>query len=159
MRFIKSPMKRVVGIVAVSIACCVGAGLVVDGHGNREDSATSRRLSGPVLRPPTMQLVAGDQPRSTLEAELVTIRPAGFEPADITRSKGLFLLAIENRSGIDGINVRLDKEAGSRLRQIPMSRLKQNLNWSEGLDLPPGSYILSEADHPEWICRITITAR
>jgi hypothetical protein len=27
------------------------------------------------------------------------------------------------------------------------------------LDLPPGQYVLKEASHPEWICRILLSAK
>lgn len=89
-----------------------------------------------------------------IEAEVITIRPTGFEPASITRPKGLFLLAIENRSGLRTIEVALDNEGGSRFYAERLRMDKHDL--AQGLDLPPGRYVLREAGHPAWSCIITI---
>jgi hypothetical protein len=35
---------------------------------------------------------------------------------------------------------------------------KGRREWRQLVTLPPGSYALTEADHPGWVCRITITA-
>ncbi len=90
-----------------------------------------------------------------VEAELITVLPTGFDPKEINRPAGAFLIAVENRSGLDELELRLDREAGSRLHQVPMPGRK--LNWKQGVDLPPGRYLLTEANHPDWRCRITIT--
>ena len=92
-----------------------------------------------------------------LEAELIVIRPSGFEPSQVTRPAGRFILAVENRSGLDEVDLRLDREAGNRLQQVRVPRSK--LDWSGVVDPPPGTYVLTEASHPDWSCRITITAR
>jgi len=92
-----------------------------------------------------------------IETELVTIRPHGFEPEEITRLDGPFILAVDNRSGLEEVALRLAGVAGNRLKEVIIPRKK--LNWRDALDLPPGRYVLTEANHPDWICRITITAK
>jgi hypothetical protein len=92
-----------------------------------------------------------------IEAEIATILPTGFEPAAITRPQGEFLLVINNRSGLEEITWRLDLEIGGKLREVKVGDGKLRSGNFE--DLPPGRYVLSEANHPEWICRITITSR
>src|SRR5262245_19324241 len=57
------------------------------------------------------------QAQERTQLELVTIRTRGFEPAQITRSKGRFVLAVYNRSGLEEVNLHLDQEAGVKLRQ------------------------------------------
>jgi hypothetical protein len=91
------------------------------------------------------------------EAELITLRPQGFEPAEITRPKGTVLLVVENRTGLDTVNLRLDREVGGRLREVALSR--RRAIWRDLNDLIPGQYVLTEATHPNWTCRITITAQ
>jgi hypothetical protein len=91
-----------------------------------------------------------------LEAEIITIRPTGFEPKEINRREGRFLLTVENRSGLEEVSLRLDREAGSRQREARVRRNK--LDWREIVNLPPGRYTLTEADHPDWICHIIISA-
>src|SRR5262245_5308527 len=89
--------------------------------------------------------------------ELITIHPFGFEPAEITRSARPFLLEVQNRSGLREVSLRLDREAGNRLREVKVPR--KELDWRAIQDLPPGRYLLTEEKHPAWLCRITITAR
>lgn len=89
-----------------------------------------------------------------VESELITISPSGFQPAEITRPPGRFLLAVENRSGLSAIDFRLDAERGNRVFQV--NRTWERADWNELLNLAPGRYVLTEASHPEWQCVITI---
>ena len=100
---------------------------------------------------------AQDQRRAQLEAELVTITPTGFEPGEISRPQGRFLLAIDNRSGLDEVEMYLERETGARVHSS-FTR-KGKLAWREVVDLPPGTYILRAAYDEKWRCRITLTAR
>jgi hypothetical protein len=100
---------------------------------------------------------AGLEKRSTLiESEIITTTPRGFEPAEITRPEGQFILMIDNRSEIE-LDFRLLRENGQPLHEIRSTR--QEPDWNEVLDLRPGRYVLIELDHPQWTCSITITAR
>ena len=100
---------------------------------------------------------AAQPPASAVKAAVVTVRPNGFEPSEITEPKGLFVLAVENRSGLQTIQLRLDAVTGNRINDRPIPRNKHDL--AQALDLPPGQYVLSEAYHPDWRCTITITAK
>lgn len=90
-----------------------------------------------------------------LEVEYVTLTRAGFEPAEITRPRGRFLLAVNNRTRLESIEVQLEREAGGRLRGARIPSMKRD--WRERVALPPGRYLLTEAGHPGWKCLITIT--
>jgi hypothetical protein len=90
-----------------------------------------------------------------VEAELLTVRPYGFEPSQIIRPGGQFLLAIDNRSQLGELSLQLDRVGGARLKQVQLR--KGRPDDTSLLDLPPGQYLLTEADHPEWACKITIT--
>ncbi len=90
-----------------------------------------------------------------LEMERITITPTGFEPNVVTRGLGRFLLAVDNRSGHDDLTLHLEGPTG-RLRTQRASRNKAS--WREVLKLAPGEYLLREANHREWSCRITIAA-
>jgi hypothetical protein len=92
-----------------------------------------------------------------LEAEIITITPRGFEPAEITRPKGAFILLVDNRSELDEITFRLDHEAGHRQHEVRVTR--EQWDWDGMVNLHPGIYMLTEASHPDWLCRITITAQ
>jgi hypothetical protein len=93
---------------------------------------------------------------STIETEVIRVTRRGFEPAAISRSPGKFILMIENPSW-QSLNLRLSREAGESLHEVRTSL--EEPDWNEVQDLRPGSYVLTEPDHPEWKCVITITAR
>ncbi len=101
---------------------------------------------------------AADQPpQGQVESEIITIRATGFEPSEIRRPKGEFYLAVDNLSGMSEVNLRLDRENGAgRLHEVRVPRQKRD--WRQSVDLPPGTYLLTEADHPDWVCRIIITS-
>ena len=89
-----------------------------------------------------------------LEIELITLRPAGFEPLEIVRPKGSFVLFIDDRSGKKNSALVLQHEKGERVRAVNLNRKKSE--WNDVVDLAPGSYVLQDAGHPEWRCQITI---
>lgn len=89
------------------------------------------------------------------ETELITIEPHGFEPAEIRRPQGRFRLGIDNRSGLEGIQLQV--ETAGRSRVPILKNRNRRLSWREEVDLPPGNYVIKEANHPEWSCLIIIT--
>jgi hypothetical protein len=92
--------------------------------------------------------------RSRVEAELVTLTPTGFEPREIVRPPGPFLLSVDNYSGQDSVTLHLTAESHGRLREVAVPNRRRD--WSEVVTLPPGRYTLVEASHPDWAFRITI---
>jgi hypothetical protein len=100
---------------------------------------------------------AQDPRKEQLEAELVTITPTGFEPGEITRPQGRFLFAIDNRSGLEDVQMYLERETGARVNSS-LTRTRK-LAWRDVMDLPPGTYILRATFDESWRCRITITPR
>lgn len=105
------------------------------------------------------QPVSASQPEtaspSQLETERITIRHNGFDPEEITRPAGQVMMAIDNRSGLEEIRLRVDREGGQRLVEVTVSRNK--LDWRKKINLPPGRYRLTEANHPDWLCEIIVT--
>lgn len=45
----------------------------------------------------------------------------------------------------------------NKVRLYSGTVLKGRANIHEVLNLPPGKYVLKERNHPDWVCRITIT--
>jgi len=97
-----------------------------------------------------------NRPRRGVETEVVTLRATGFEPAEITRPAGEFILMVEDGAGRP-VSLSFSRETGERLHEIRATR--EQPDWNELEDLQPGRYLLTEADHPDWVCRVTITAR
>ncbi len=110
--------------------------------------------TSPTLKPATAKTTNQPQLRP-IGRSLVTIRPFGFEPAEITRPAGPFFLEVQNRSGLPEVVLQLDREAGNRIIRENVPRKK--LDWLTITDLPPGRYLLTEEQHPAWVCHITIT--
>jgi hypothetical protein len=97
------------------------------------------------------------QTQQFIEGFVVTLHPQGFQPDAITRKQGRLAVIVINKSGLRDISVNLDREAGGRLVATPVSREKRL--WGDAIELPPGRYLLTEASHPKWVCKITISAK
>jgi hypothetical protein len=94
---------------------------------------------------------------SSPEAILITFQPYGFEPSEASLKAAPFLLAVDNRSGVREPVFRVNRVAGGRLHEVRMA--KGRLAWRQLVNLSPGDYVLTEATHPDLVCRITITPR
>lgn len=99
-------------------------------------------------------LVQSDKAHGPSEVEIITVRPEGFEPKEMTRPPGPFFLIIDNKSGFDEIDISLDAETGQKVHaeKLPKNRGKSK----QRIVLTPGTYVLREANNPEWGCRITV---
>jgi hypothetical protein len=64
------------------------------------------------------------------------------------------VLAVDNHSELDHLEISLDVESGPKVHAVDVS--KNKFKWRKKLALPPGVYVLRETSHPEWLCRITI---
>lgn len=106
--------------------------------------------------PPSEKTKRGQHKDHQIESELITLTTRGFEPVEITRPAGKFILMVDNRSE-EEMNFRLARETGESLHDIRSSR--EERDWSEIMDLKPGKYVLTERDRPDLSCSITITAR
>ncbi|HEY3028105.1 MAG TPA: hypothetical protein VGJ55_18300 [Pyrinomonadaceae bacterium] len=95
----------------------------------------------------------GTQTGERFEVELVTLLPTGFEPAEITRPAGPFLLGVNNRTGLQELSLQVVDETGITVVARRMIKVK---TWRKVINLLPGHYVLRETGHPEWLCRITI---
>ena len=90
-----------------------------------------------------------------LTVEMISVGPDGFQPTNLTRPAGRFLLGINNRSGLRELTFQLTREDG-RLMQEARVNPKQP-NWRSLVNLPVGTYRLTEINHADWACTIVIT--
>ncbi|HEX8148024.1 MAG TPA: hypothetical protein VF591_12660 [Pyrinomonadaceae bacterium] len=88
---------------------------------------------------------------------VLTLSPGGFEPAEVTRPAGRFMLAVSNHAGGEEVSLLLSRVRGERLREVKMARGR--IRSVNELQLPPGEYVLTAEGHPDWSCRITLTPR
>lgn len=87
---------------------------------------------------------------------LLTIRPTGFEPKELTIPAGKTLVVVRNRTGLAEFSIRLERGNGTRLFDLRVPRYKRD--WKKVLDLTPDTYVITESNHPGWVCRVTVTA-
>jgi hypothetical protein len=144
--FLNSNIKLKITVVLLLLAASTL--LIVN---TRSRFASASRNGGEPAAPESQQS------RDRIESELITVRPSGFDPVELTRPAGHFNLRVNNRSGVPELQFHLLREKGERLRDMQLERGR--LAWNQFLELPPGRYILTEASHPDWVCTITITPR
>jgi hypothetical protein len=140
--------------VAVAVATLVWASFAAAREWTSHPHSAG--VAPPAGKTPPAAQVKSNRPRRVVETEVVTLRPTGFEPAEITRPAGEFILMVENATG-HPVSLSFSRETGERLHEVRATR--EQPDWNELEDLQPGRYLLTEADHPEWVCRVTITAR
>jgi|SRR5687767_6861624 len=109
----------------------------------------------PALSSTNYRREGGEQSaQSRIEAELLVLRSEGFQPREIKRPPGKFLLTLQNQSNEEEPSFMLTLEAGPSLKQIRVS--KRQSKYRELMELPPGTYVLTETNHPDWTCKIVI---
>jgi len=97
------------------------------------------------------------QPPNMLEPQRITLTPMGFEPAEVTRPAGRFLLAINDRSGQGDRSFVLRRNTGEQLREFRLAGTPRKHEWREVVNLPPGRYLLGDGENPEHTCYLLLT--
>lgn len=137
---------------AIAIFCFVSAKIKADWR--VEQSALARN------GPPAVTYPAGaNEPLAVSDDDKgfwLTIRPTGFEPSEITVPAGEYFVVIHNATGLNQFAFRVERESGEQLLSVRLPFRRRY--WKNTIHLRPGRFIISEADHPEWSCRITVTA-
>jgi hypothetical protein len=144
--------KKVITLAAIIALTLAGIGITFAGRMLLKPSNSS-----PAMVPASSSPQNPRDQKQPVESLMITLRTFGFEPKEITRKAGRFFIKVENVSGFREVRLRLDREAGSRLRDSHLQKGK--FNWKDVVDLTPGVYLLTVANKPEWVCRITITPR
>ena len=101
--------------------------------------------------------VEQDNPgRSQVEMLPITLRAGGFVPGEITKPSGEYILSISNQSDVPDLVLWVGRENGEKMHEGKASRRKPY--WRQQVSLTPGTYLIGEEGHPEWVCRINVTA-
>ena len=100
--------------------------------------------------------VIRSRPQESEEVLQLVISDGGFEPAQITRRPGKFLLTADDRRGDKSqrLTLRLSREGGELLREIDVP--EEATDWAEEIDLPAGRYLVGEVSHPGWSFSIVV---
>lgn len=90
-----------------------------------------------------------------VQALPIQLKFHGFFPREIQRPAGFYYLTVGNVSREKEMTLRFDRQGGERMFDVNLTRQRP---WRQTVFLAPGTYFLTEANHPQWECRITITA-
>ena len=85
---------------------------------------------------------------------LLGLRPEGFETKEMQLDPGEYLFIIGNRTGLQNVNVRLDRDGNERIDAAAVGGRQRD--WKKRLKLSSGVYVLTANDNPDWICRIVV---
>lgn len=98
---------------------------------------------------------AASQAPSSITVETITLTPLGFEPNQIERAAGRFLLGIDNRIIREEFSFEILRENGHKAHKLKIE--KGQIRLRKLLNLTEGRYVLRAVDHPEWTCTIVIS--
>jgi len=82
----------------------------------------------------------------------IELSSSGFVPAEVQHAAGTFAIAVENTTFAGAYTLRLKAADGTLLKEVEVQ--KGSAAWT--ITLQAGQYTLTEASHPEWLCRITV---
>lgn len=150
----KSYPVKVFALLLVTVCVTTAGAVILTAQPLAWFAPSITRPAGPATVSTATPEPQGQAETNSLQAELITLRPTGFEPAEMALVKGRFLLVVNNHSELPEIDLRLMRVTGARLHEVRVPG--DQIRWSEVVDLHPGNYVLTEANHPEWVCRITV---
>ncbi len=94
------------------------------------------------------------QKRDSVPVVIPTLTRFGFEPKEFKVPAGRYLLLVRNQSGFDTVDLRIQK------KDEPVSVSEKHSTgkkfWEKPIMLTPGDHFLKEANHPSWVCKITV---
>lgn len=134
--------------IALAAAIAIAVPLIASGRNSRFSSGANlkTRNSENEAKP-----ITEDDPQVlSFEAN-----PSGFVPSETTVSAGKFLVLLQNRTGRRDLSFSLARENEGRVAESD----QQRRDWKAQVHLNPGTYVLAEANHPEWKAIIQVAAR
>lgn len=108
--------------------------------------------------------VAMQAASSPVKVISITVNPDGFSPSEVEVPEGLYLLDINNRSGLLDINVQLGNLNARKLQEVKPSKDKEGhivktQDYRGLFSFENGQYTITEADHPKWSLKIKVTPK
>jgi hypothetical protein len=97
---------------------------------------------------------AGQAANATMPSIFIRILPDRMEPSVVTVKPGPVLIVVQNRSTAPNLKLQLDQVNGGHIKTVPIVGGQRHS--LETYTLAAGDYILSEANHREWQCKISV---
>jgi len=93
--------------------------------------------------------------QDAIEEVSLMLNTDGIAPAEVRTHGKKFLLSLDNRTDVKQLTLRMTSSDGVRIREIRVPG--GGGDWSELLELQPGTYTFSAVGDPNWICTIVVT--
>lgn len=111
--------------------------------------------------PATAQTTANPSPVKVIS---IIVNSDGFSPSEVEVPEGLYLLDINDRSGLPEISVQLGNLNTKKLKEVKPAKDKQGRilkiqDYRALFNLENGQYTITEADHPKWSLKLKVTAK
>jgi ribose 5-phosphate isomerase len=90
--------------------------------------------------------------QATEDEILLGLSTDGFTPAEVTHPAGAFAISVDNQDVAGEYVLQLKGEGGALLNEVRVQ--KGSAGWT--VDLAAGTYTLMVANHPAWVCQITV---
>lgn len=86
---------------------------------------------------------------------MFALNPEGFEPVEAMLPAGDYLLVFNNRTGLDDLALRVERERQGTVSEVRPRRRERAFRQMHRLT--PGTYVITETSHPDWTLRLTVT--
>ena len=150
------PDRFAVSILVGVFSCCTILTFAIQAY-NSQQAGIPNQVRAVNLVTSTLKAdqVKPNGATQSLPGVVITLHPQGFEPKEITRPAGTFLLIVNDYSRLDSTSLRLESASGIQLNGAASQ--KETPKWVQTQTLAQGEYILREENHPQWVCEIHIT--
>jgi len=135
--------------LAAAISCWTTSGF---GSSPGASARVATGPSDPIV--PQDRRPASPAPDS-MQVETLTLTPRGFQPTEIERPAGKFLLGIDNHIRPEEFSFEIVQDDGHTVRQLKLQ--KGELRLRKLLNLQAGRYVIREVNHPEWNCSFVLS--
>jgi len=132
---------------AICLLCCLIVFGFLSVSGMRKIAPLSTDIKNP----------ASAQHQERVNVIYIRLTRDGFAPDAVTCPEGTYFMIVYNSAGLKVADLRLSREGGPQLRQSVLS--SEKIKWKESVELTQGRYIVTEANHRDWACNITVTAK
>ncbi len=90
---------------------------------------------------------------NTVQDELqIQLSVDGFTPGEVQHAAGTLAIAVHNSNVTGEYTLRLRAGDGTVVKEVQVQ--EGSVAWT--VTLSAGEYTLTEASHPQWLCRITV---
>jgi hypothetical protein len=144
-------------VLVLALACVAPAAWIVRAHARAEVGRPAVAAAVAASPPGSGVPQSAQHPILQVPVLRVVVTPRGFEPAQATVAPGPLALVVINGSPLFDSLVTIARETGEKVLDEHLPRGKPQ--WGGVLNLTPGNYVVTEANHSDWSLKLTVTAR